>query len=174
MAGLTIGSRSTLLTFSCGSFGPLYTCSLSSNGGISSALKDVKKIYDVNEEPAPEYSYLRAVRHFGAFHYPEQKFRDAFDGLLAHGTWVGSVVGTERDAAGRFTFADQLVDVLVAQAIGEDITTYYERLPARLSAVMALAGALRRVVDRVVLQLFLEDHLAVVSQREGTVRKSLL
>lgn len=133
------------------------------------ALEYVRQAYDPNEKVGVKYSFLYPVRQFVGFHYKDEKLRETLEKHVKGGSVEGSLILTEHAGLGRYTVADHLATLLIADELSGDFEEFRQKFTDRIGEVINLAGDLGEAVDHLLAHLFDRHPSAILEEHEDIV-----
>lgn len=131
--------------------------------------RTVRAAYRPRKPGKGKRSFIDMVRNFVGFHYNEQKLGKALEKHERAGHMEGTLVLSPFSGLGRYTVADNLATLLMADEIGGTFEEFSQTFVEGVGHAIRLAGDLGDVVDYVIAYV-LTPHHDKIEQRDGTVR----
>jgi hypothetical protein len=142
---------------------------LAGDDRAKAALETVRQAFRPRGPQGVHDPFLHEVRNQVAFHYSDEKLREAFKRHLKAGHIKGIVTLTPFSGLGRYTVTDHLANLVLVDVLGGDITELPQKFLIKVGEVIALAGALAYAVDYLLIYLFGERPKAILEERDGVI-----
>lgn len=132
-------------------------------------LNYLRQVYSKTPAGTFHYAFLKPIRDYIGFHYKERQLNEALDRHTRAKDLEGNLIVVEHAGLGRYSVTDHLAFSAIQQLLGATPESLHQKFAEAMGEALKVGGALFRVVDHLLFQIFNEHKDAILEQLDGEV-----
>jgi hypothetical protein len=132
-------------------------------------LNYLRQVYAKTPAGTFHYTFLKPIRDYLGFHYKERQLKEALDRHTTAKDLEGNLIVVDYPGLGRYSVTDHLAFSAIQQLLGTTPENLHQKFAEAMGEALKVAGALFRVVDQLLVQIFNEHEDAIIEQQDGEV-----
>ena len=132
-------------------------------------LNYLRQVYAKTPAGTFHYTFLKPIRDYFGFHYKERQLYEALERHTMTKDLEGNLIAVEYSGLGRYSVTDHLAFSAIQQLLGATPDNLHQKFSEATGEAIKVAGALFRVVDHLLFQIFNERKDAIIGQQDSEI-----